>query len=70
MRKSRFTEEQIIGTLKENEAGAKAEERRRVHGLSGTTYQMQHLGRQRVGRCGTRGLRAPSRCRNAHRRAN
>lgn len=38
MRQKRFTEEQIIGVLKESEAGAKAREICRRHGISEQTF--------------------------------
>ena len=38
MKRKRFTEEQIIGVLKEHEAGAKADEICRRHGISSATF--------------------------------
>ena len=38
MKKSRFTESQIIAVLKETDAGMKVEEVCRKHGISSATY--------------------------------
>jgi putative transposase len=38
LKKSRFTEQQIIGILKESEAGAKTSDLCRKHGISSATF--------------------------------
>jgi putative transposase len=38
MKKNRFTEEQIIGVLKEHQAGIPTAEVRRKHGISEATF--------------------------------
>jgi putative transposase len=38
MKKSRFTESQIVAILKEGEAGVPVAQLTRKHGISGTTY--------------------------------
>jgi putative transposase len=41
MKRSRFSEEQIIGVLHEHEAGAKTEEVCRRHGISSDIVQVE-----------------------------
>ena len=53
MKGSRFSEEQIIGVLREHEAGAKTEEVCRRHGISSDTVQVESQVRRAGGIGGT-----------------
>jgi hypothetical protein len=44
MRRSRFSEEQIIGILREQEAGAATADLCRKHGISTCPYRLCHPG--------------------------
>ena len=46
MKRSRFTEEQIIGIVREQEAGAKTADVCRKHGISGATFYKWKGGRE------------------------
>lgn len=44
MKKSRFSEEQVIGILKQHEAGVKTAELCREHGISAATFYRSTVG--------------------------
>ncbi len=57
MKKSRFSEEQIIGMLKQHEAGVKTADVCREHGVSAATFYQWNLSKDPQRRGPTRPLR-------------
>ena len=65
MKRKRFSEEQIIGVLKESEAGAKVDELCRRHGISPATFYAWRkkyggMKRRMPSGCGSSRPRTPS----------
>ena len=64
MKRSRFSEEQIIGVLKEHQAGLSAAQLGRKHGVSEPTFYKVHLKvwrHRRIGREAAEGARGGER---------
>jgi putative transposase len=61
MRRSRFSEEQIVGILKEQEAGAPTAELCRRHGIREQTFYTPGRRSTAAWRSGTRSVSASSR---------
>jgi putative transposase len=59
MKGSRFSDEQIIGVLREHEAGAKTEEVCRRHGISSATLYLESVFVEHVHQMRNRSFPAP-----------
>ena len=60
MKRSRFTDEQIIGILREQEAGSPTAEVCRRHGISSATFYAWNATKAQVSAVGREGLEPPT----------